>query len=555
MTTTAIPAEILPHPSRNDARIVYMDHTARAAEDAGEEPVIDYIGTDDSEDRYGSVISSAGWDTEPYMRSGAGVFLWAHQYNVPSIGKTIKLIKKKGSLQFRVRYAIDEFDFAATIYKLAKGGYLPGVSVGFIPKAAEEYESKTVPGFFAENKRYTSQELLELSAVPVPACRNALKMALQDHVVSENEIALGGLGDFILRDTPIFVTRFRGAETKPKVAAEPPALLAAREMREWVWVDQSSETVSESDKAAEVATMESLAKSAIASVDSGVEGWKSAKHRELRSICKNAVYEGMWRYDDIRRLMKDWYDQEPGAQPGETITLAMEELRKTEKRTNQTAALRSGLTPRVMGSLVSMVSVVPEGEMRQKAFERALEAELKGTKRANAEKASDPEVRDVVDSLQAIIDEAQAALDELDAEVVADGAGRFELRKGAKLSKKNKDKLKEVLKLLNDLDGLIAEEEDEEDAGETTTSTLVGGTSGSQNAGPQVKVLDFKAEDKAQFISALRDSIGSQGGATPDVQAPQATAGSGTEGSAEPTEPPKQNSYSDYVDLIMGRKK
>lgn len=187
--------EVLEHPMRKDARIVAIDFTTRAVE--GDAPIIQYIGSDNSEDRYGSVVDPKGADITSYMQSGAGVFCFAHRYDIPSIGKCIKLDKKANKLVFTIQFAVAEFDFAATIYRLVKGGYMPGSSIGFIPKEWEEYEAKTVTGYFAENRKYTKWELLELSAVPVPANRNALKLALTDKVVSENELRAFGLDQFI----------------------------------------------------------------------------------------------------------------------------------------------------------------------------------------------------------------------------------------------------------------------------------------------------------------------------------------------------------------------
>jgi hypothetical protein len=190
--------DVLEHPSRKDARIVAMDFTTRAVE--GDAPVIDYIGSDNSEDRYGSIVDPKGCESDSYMLSGEGVFCFAHRYDIPTIGKCIKLTKQSNKLIFRIQFAVAEFEFAATIYRLVKGGYMSGSSIGFIPKEWEEYESKTVTGYFTENRKYTKWELLELSAVPVPANRNALKMALSDKVVSENELRAFGLDQFIRGD-------------------------------------------------------------------------------------------------------------------------------------------------------------------------------------------------------------------------------------------------------------------------------------------------------------------------------------------------------------------
>ena len=174
------------------------------AESSSDEPIIPYIGSDNSEDRYGSIIEPSGWKTKSYMADGEGVFLWAHDYKELPIGKTVRLVSEKNRWLFTVRYAVEDYDFANTTYKLAKGRYIKGVSIGFIPLKSEPYEAKTVPSWMAENKRYTEVELLELSQVPVPANRNAIQLALKDRVISDNEVR-NGLELLVVDEAPYVV--------------------------------------------------------------------------------------------------------------------------------------------------------------------------------------------------------------------------------------------------------------------------------------------------------------------------------------------------------------
>jgi hypothetical protein len=176
-----------------------------------------YRGTDDSEDRHDSVINADGWITDHYEKPGAGVFLFAHDYSHPAIGRTEELKKTKKFMDFKIRFAVDEWDIsgmpnmAKLIYRLAARQYMGGCSVGFIG-IEEEILDETKDEFliyYGMNVRYTKQELLELSAVPVGSNRNALarknsdglKRALTDQVVSENELTASGLGRMIMRQT------------------------------------------------------------------------------------------------------------------------------------------------------------------------------------------------------------------------------------------------------------------------------------------------------------------------------------------------------------------
>ncbi len=119
-----------------------------------------------SEDRKGDVIEPSGWELDGYRRNP--VFLWAHDRSRPPIGKSQRVWVEDGAL-----YAVVEFaptDFACEIAELYERGFMRGVSVGFLPLETEMRQ--------ASNGRrgylYRRQELLEISAVPVPMHDDAL---------------------------------------------------------------------------------------------------------------------------------------------------------------------------------------------------------------------------------------------------------------------------------------------------------------------------------------------------------------------------------------------
>lgn len=139
-----------------------------------------FVGSDESIDRDNDVIEVAGWKLDDYLKNP--VFLWAHDYDEPPIGKavnvTIDAVAKK--LLFDVKFpTAEEYPFADTIYKLYKGGYLSATSVGFrgIKSKTRDDELVLEMPEWQRGKRYMEQELLELSAVPVPSNPNALQMA------------------------------------------------------------------------------------------------------------------------------------------------------------------------------------------------------------------------------------------------------------------------------------------------------------------------------------------------------------------------------------------
>lgn len=132
-----------------------------------EQRVLRFIGSTESVDRDGDIISADGWELDNYKKNP--VFLWAHDYKIPPIGRAIDVRVVNKQLIFDIEFP-DEgiFPLADTIFKLYKGNFLNATSVGFIGKEGEP----TKTGY-----AFTRQELIELSAVPVPSNPTALQQA------------------------------------------------------------------------------------------------------------------------------------------------------------------------------------------------------------------------------------------------------------------------------------------------------------------------------------------------------------------------------------------
>lgn len=150
------------------------------------ERTIRFIATDASVDRDREVITSEGWDFKNFKKNPS--FLWAHNYSQPPVGKVTRIKFEKGTGHLMdVEFADREtYAFADTIFKLYKGGFLNAVSVGFIVKERVVPEDRNTP------IKLTKKELLELSAVPVPANPNAIqqnsiKSAVEDGCINEQE--------------------------------------------------------------------------------------------------------------------------------------------------------------------------------------------------------------------------------------------------------------------------------------------------------------------------------------------------------------------------------
>lgn len=133
--------------------------------DLGEGKLEAIISTDDI-DRHGEIVDINGIDIKNYEKNP--VVMWAHDYSLPPIGKTLSLTKekigKKMVLKTVMEFATGVSDLAREVYNLYKGGFMNAFSIGFIPLDEEE-------------NTYTKSELLEYSAVPIPANPNALLLA------------------------------------------------------------------------------------------------------------------------------------------------------------------------------------------------------------------------------------------------------------------------------------------------------------------------------------------------------------------------------------------
>ena len=122
-------------------------------------------------DRHGDIIAADGWRLESYSRNP--VFLWAHDYGRPVIGRAVRVWKGVRELLAEMEWAPTEF--AREVAALYRDGYQRGVSVGFKPLRYQERRDGRTGAFLGIH--FLEQELLEVSAVPVPANRSALRRA------------------------------------------------------------------------------------------------------------------------------------------------------------------------------------------------------------------------------------------------------------------------------------------------------------------------------------------------------------------------------------------
>jgi HK97 family phage prohead protease len=154
----------------------------------GEEPVMDFIASDETLDRYNEVISVDGWNLANFRSNP--VIPDCHDYS--SIGKilgkarSISVADSPGGrpqLVNRVEFCTDN-PMGLLAYKMAKGGFIKSQSVGFIPLEWTNGSGKDEP-----SRKYTKQELLEVSLVVVPANPGAtIGLALKSGAIDRKDL-------------------------------------------------------------------------------------------------------------------------------------------------------------------------------------------------------------------------------------------------------------------------------------------------------------------------------------------------------------------------------
>jgi HK97 family phage prohead protease len=139
--------------------------------------ILRFVFSADTPDREGDTINQSGWVLDNFRKNP--VFLWAHDScgglfgGVPGlpVGKIIRVDFEDGQLKGYVEFATEkESPMAEYVFNSYKAGFLNAVSVGFMPIEYEIQEHDN--GYYSF--RFLKQELLEVSAVPVPALPIAL---------------------------------------------------------------------------------------------------------------------------------------------------------------------------------------------------------------------------------------------------------------------------------------------------------------------------------------------------------------------------------------------
>ncbi len=103
----------------------------------------------------------------------------------------VRSFGERQALCQRIQFATEVNPVARIAYGLYKGGFLNAVSVGFIPLKWEDgggsgTNAQSAP---APRRRYIEQELLEVSAVAIPANPDALALGLKSGAVVKADLS------------------------------------------------------------------------------------------------------------------------------------------------------------------------------------------------------------------------------------------------------------------------------------------------------------------------------------------------------------------------------
>jgi HK97 family phage prohead protease len=155
--------------------------TTQIKEVEGTPRTLEFTITAETEDRDGEVVKASGGVFDNYVKNP--VVLWVHDYKGLPVGKTIAMAREGPSIKAVVEFPTkEEYEYADTVYKLCKGGYLGAVSIGFIPLESVKGKSDSEP-----SRTFTKWELLEFSIVPVPSNPDTLVMARESGLISVKE--------------------------------------------------------------------------------------------------------------------------------------------------------------------------------------------------------------------------------------------------------------------------------------------------------------------------------------------------------------------------------
>ena len=136
------------------------------------------VASTETIDRDGDILQANGWQLKNYRKNAS--FLWSHDAYALPLGKSIRTWVEDKKLWFQPKFATEIYPFADMVWKMYKGKFLRSFSVRFDPIDSEDREltdeeKRKYGNLFRKPQIFKSQELLEISAVNIPANPDAAK--------------------------------------------------------------------------------------------------------------------------------------------------------------------------------------------------------------------------------------------------------------------------------------------------------------------------------------------------------------------------------------------
>lgn len=168
------------------------------------EGIMEYVASDETLDSYQEIIRADGWRFDRMKKNAP--FVDSHNYGsvAAMLGKVVDFKVAGRKLVETVQWAIGVgHELAELGWKLASNGFLPAVSVGFIPvRSVSAWQAEKAAEFRAQLAElgikeadqvrtiYTEQQQVELSAVIVPANPNAVARAYRAGLLDDADLGV-----------------------------------------------------------------------------------------------------------------------------------------------------------------------------------------------------------------------------------------------------------------------------------------------------------------------------------------------------------------------------
>lgn len=156
-------------------RLLHLDTIIElaASDVSDEERTIVGTITTNAVDRYGEIVEPDGAILDAYLKNP--VVLLNHMSWMPAVGRCLWIKPQGKGLVAKTQFA--DTDAGRDVYELYKGGFMKAWSIGFLPVKWED--GNTDSGKMKWRRRFTQWELLEYSAVTVPANPEAVSKAME----------------------------------------------------------------------------------------------------------------------------------------------------------------------------------------------------------------------------------------------------------------------------------------------------------------------------------------------------------------------------------------